>query len=201
MANRMRLRDELLKLHEKYWDYSDVTEEQMRLYSLKRTVSSLSGIADRVIAICVPFIISCSDYPDIVHRNSIESRVVEMHRKETPVTIASWEERTHTAALACYELSRNYIRTGKDVPFLQYIRQYLPLKYLRGIRTEEGQCRTGFIGKSALSHEEGSLPSEPKEYIDNYVKDNAAEFCREHFKYIGRTNLYRIIKGLDIPPK
>ena len=177
----------------------DTAVEQMKLYSIKKMPSCANELIDRNLHMCYPIIISCSDYPSFTHYDSIESRTISISRREgVCLSKISWEERTHMAVIGCYSVLRNYATCGKAISFIEYVENRLPLKYIRILKDETKGCRVGNITYTDDNYPYETIPQSPKEYVNMYVKDNVSQFTKKYFPYLGRTNMYRIIRKLDI---
>jgi hypothetical protein len=193
------IRRELYRKYHGYVDMIDLAVEQMKIYSIRNMPTSANALTDRNLAMCYPLIIACSDYPSVRHYVKTEARTISISRRERiDLGDIPWEERAHIAVIGCYSVLRNYAVCGKGISFLDYVENRLPLKYIRLLQHETKECKTGRIYYHTSNHTQGDLPQSPEEYINMYVKDNLSEFTKTHFPYLGRTNMYRIIRKLDI---
>ena len=193
------IRKELHRKYHGYFDIVDLAVEQMKIYSTKDMLGSANALMDRNLAMCYPIITACSDYPSINHYVRTEHRMISISKREgVDLYNIPWEERTHIAVIGCYSVLRNYAVCKKGISFIDYVENRLPLKYIRLLQQETRGCKAGRVHYSTSEHNHMDLPQSPKEYIDMYIKDNVSEFTKTHFPYLGRTNMYRILRKLDI---
>lgn len=194
---------ELLCLYNKHANDIDTILLKMKIYSSVSSISLFSNIATEVFACCIPIIIKCSTSTEYNVDSYFKQRVIK-HSKKYKINLyqVPYYIRLHIAMISCFKCLINYIERKHKKEFTIYVENTLPLRYIRDLNNEIRTCKLLNVYSQNIHNQvdiniyNNNIVENINNYIDNYLLTNVKKYSEQYFIYIGRENIYKLIKTI-----